>query len=87
MGFGDGYLVALSYKDGVLIWEKKMFSSSKFVDVDMSPKLYQKALYVGSYGGKFSKLNPITGETTQQFDFSGLRGLPSLLKKKCLWET
>ena len=81
VGFGDGYLVALSYKDGILIWEKKMFSSNKFVDVDISPKLYQKALYVGSYGGKFSKLNPRTGETTQQFDFRA-SGPPVFTQKK-----
>ena len=81
VGFGDGHLVALSYEDGILMWEKKMFSASKFVDVDISPQLYQKALYVGSYGGKFSKLNPITGDIIQRFDFQA-SGPPLFTQKK-----
>ena len=69
VGFADGYLVCLGIEDGRLVWEKRMSSRPKFVDIDVSPLLYKKALYVGSHGGKFMKLNPLTGDLIRSFDF------------------
>ena len=72
VGFGDGYLAALSLEDGLLIWEKKLSSTTKFADVDMTPKLHRGRLYVGSYGGKFTVLNPSSGEVIRHFDFMAI---------------
>ena len=69
VGFADGYLAALSYENGLLVWEQKIASAFKFVDIDVTAKLHQKALYVCTHGGPFTKLNPLTGEVIQRFDF------------------
>ena len=81
VGFADGYLASLAIADGLLLWEKKMFSTSKFVDVDVTAKIHQGNLYVGSHGGNFSRLNPSTGEILQRFNFRASSS-PLFIQKK-----
>lgn len=70
VGFADGYIVSVALDDGMLIWEKKLSSSTKFVDVDASPRINDGNLYIGSLSGRFSKLNPTNGNLITQYDFS-----------------
>lgn len=71
MGFADGFMVALSGEDGQIIWERKISSGAKFVDVDMNPKIDgRRGLYVGAHEGQFVRLDPDTGRIIQRFDFT-----------------
>ncbi len=80
IGFADGYVVSVALDDGLLIWEKKLSSSSKFVDVDASPRVYEDKLYVGSLSGRFSVLDPNNGNLVNQFNYSA--SAPPLFIKK-----
>lgn len=69
-GFADGYLLAFSLEDGQVVWEKKMTTSDKFVDVDMSPTYYRGKIIVGSIAGKAEIIGPQGGELVKRLDFS-----------------
>ena len=70
VGFADGFITALSIEEGVLQWEKKIVSGSKFVDVDTTPVLFQGKLIVGENGRSISVLNPTNGALLMKFNYS-----------------
>jgi outer membrane protein assembly factor BamB len=51
VGFADGFLVAFSLQDGVVLWQTKLATGSKFVDIDATPLLVGQHLVVGLQGG------------------------------------
>lgn len=61
IGFADGYAAAFSLEDGLLLWERKLSSGTKFVDVDTNPLLVDGQLYMGPYTSTYSILDPNTG--------------------------
>ena len=69
VGFADGYLVSFSVEEGQVIWEKRLSISSKFVDVDMSPTLFNNKLLVGSIDGNLEILDPQNGVLFKRFSF------------------
>ena len=69
VGFADGVLAALSLQEGTVIWEKKIVSGSKFVDVDTTPVFYRGKLVVGEKGNSISVLNPANGNLLQKFNY------------------
>ncbi len=73
VGFGDGYLVALSVDEGLILWERKLTNDLKFVDADPSPIIYNNLLYANSLSGALSILNPKTGEILRQVDVTPSR--------------
>ena len=70
VGFSDGTVAAFSIEEGVLLWEKKIVSGSKFVDVDTTPVLHQDKLVVGENGSSISVLNPANGNLLKKFHYS-----------------
>ena len=73
VGFADGYLVNISLEDGVLQWEKKLSTSTKFVDVDNTPVIVNNRLYINSLAGPIYMLEASTGAVLRQGDFSPSR--------------
>jgi outer membrane protein assembly factor BamB len=66
IGFADGFAAAFSLEDGLLLWERRLSTGAKFVDVDTDPLLFENQLYMGSYSGNYSILGPQTGELIHQ---------------------
>ena len=75
VGFADGTLVAFSPQEGSVVWEKRIVSGAKFVDVDATPIFYRDKLVVGETGHSISVLNPASGGLLQKFNYP-LSGTP-----------
>lgn len=73
VGFADGYVAAFSAEDGVLIWERKISSGSKFVDVDVTPVIKGKTLYINSLSNKLSLLDSSTGMLQRKLPYTPSR--------------
>lgn len=65
VGFADGFLVSLTQLEGVVAWETQLSKASKFVDVDLTPMIFNNRIVAGSAAGKLSFLNPETGFITK----------------------
>ncbi len=68
VGLADGVVVALSLEDGSLLWERKVGTGAKFVDVDVRPVVWEKMVLVGPQGGALMALDPNTGNILHQLD-------------------
>jgi outer membrane protein assembly factor BamB len=73
VGLADGTLVALSIDEGVLLYESKLSTAAKFVDVDNSPFILNDKVYIGAVGGPISILDPNTGKIIRRGDFVASR--------------
>jgi outer membrane protein assembly factor BamB len=70
VGLADGTLVALSVDEGVLLFESKLSTASKFVDVDNSPFILNDKVYIGAVGGPLNLIDPNTGKILKRSDFT-----------------
>ncbi len=70
VGFADGYLLSFSVEEGQVLWEKRLSTTNKFVDVDMKPTYFNNKLLVGSIDGKLEVLDPQSGVLFKRFPFS-----------------
>lgn len=61
VGFADGVVAAISLEEGVLRWEQKISTGVKFIDVDVTPVIFQNYLVAGSAAGPLRFLNPRNG--------------------------
>lgn len=61
IGFADGHLVSLSLEEGVVNWEQKLSTGTKFVDVDVRPVMFQGLIVAGSAAGPMRMVNPRNG--------------------------
>ncbi len=61
LGFADGYIVSLSLDEGIVVWEQKLSTGVKFVDVDVKPLFFNNYIVAGSAAGPLRMLNPETG--------------------------
>lgn len=68
VGFSDGFVVALRKRDGGLIWERKLGKSTRFKDVDATPVVDGKDVYVASFDAALYSLNIETGEVNWTLD-------------------
>lgn len=73
VGLADGTLVALSVDEGVLLYESKLSTASKFVDVDNAAFIMNDKVYVGAVGGTLSMIDPNTGKVLRKADFIASR--------------
>ncbi|TDJ08834.1 MAG: hypothetical protein E2O68_01375 [Deltaproteobacteria bacterium] len=73
VGFADGHIAAFKIEDGLMLWEQKLSTGTKFLDVDVSPIMIDDLLYSGSLAGPFTVLNPKTGEIIRQVDVTPTR--------------
>lgn len=70
VGFADGFLLAFTVEEGQVVWEKKMSSGNKFVDVDMTPSYFRGKLIVSSIDGNAEVINPQSGLLHKRLSFS-----------------
>jgi len=68
VGFSDGYVVALGAKDGNLVWERKIHSGKRFMDVDASAVADGSTLFMPSYDGGLYALDRTTGKILWKVD-------------------
>lgn len=80
-GFASGRLVALALEGGGLLWEASVSEPrgrneiERLVDVDVSPLVFQEAVYAATYQGKLAALNPRTGRVIWSREISTYTGL------------
>ncbi len=70
VGFADGTLAALSLDEGLLLFETKLSTASKFVDVDNMPFLLNDKIYVSSVGSPLALIDVNTGKVLRTADFT-----------------
>lgn len=73
VGLADGTLIALSVDEGVLLYESKLSTASKFVDVDNAAFILNDKVYIGAVGGPISILDPNTGKIIRRGEFTASR--------------
>lgn len=73
VGFADGTFAGLSMDEGVLLFDTKLSTASKFVDVDNTPFIYQDRVYISPANGALSLIDPNTGKVLRTADFSTSR--------------
>jgi outer membrane protein assembly factor BamB len=76
VGFSDGHVVALSPKDGAVLWTKNLAPETpKFLDVDASVISKGKTVFGASIGGGLYALDRKTGKTRWTLPIMGIVGL------------
>ncbi len=70
-GFSDGYLAAININDGSMMWERKLSTNLKFVDVDGSPVIEEDTIWVSSYDGALYALSRSDGQIQWRIDEGG----------------
>lgn len=73
VGLADGTLIALSIDEGVLLYESKLTTAAKFVDVDNAAFVLNDKVYIGAVGGPISILDPNTGKIIKRGEFTASR--------------
>lgn len=68
VGLADGSVIALSFEDGTVLWEKKIASAGKFMDVDVRPVVWNNLVLVGAQSGPLMALDPKNGHPLHQLD-------------------
>ena len=71
-GFADGFLVALSAKDGEVIWERQLNGSPRFRDVDASPLIVDDRIYIATYDSGFFALSRKDGQVLWRLEEGGV---------------
>ncbi len=61
VGFADGYLVRINKNEGIVMWETSLSKAQKFIDVDLTPVIFQGKVVSGSAAGKLSFISPRNG--------------------------
>ncbi len=86
VGFADGTFAALSIDEGVLLYETKLSTASKFADVDNPAFIYDDHVYISPVGSNLSLLDPNTGKVLRTSDFAVTRA-PLLRDNQLLFGT
>lgn len=72
VGFADGFLVCLNLEDGSMIWEQRINLSSKFMDVQMQPLVWNDQFWISSLSGNLKVVNPASGAILFQFPYASI---------------
>lgn len=69
VGFADGSVLSFSTEDGVVLWERKVVTGQKFIDVDTDPLFFNKHLLVGSLAGELVVMAPDNGQILRRLPY------------------
>jgi len=69
VGFADGQIAAFSLEEGVILWERRLSTGNKFVDVDSSPVLFKNSILSGSINGDLVILDPDSGQVQRRLSY------------------
>ncbi|OGQ30279.1 MAG: hypothetical protein A3A72_04085, partial [Deltaproteobacteria bacterium RIFCSPLOWO2_01_FULL_38_9] len=79
IGFSDGYFYVFNAFDGKTIWFKKLSEddqiNDKFIDVDVTPIIGEKEVFVGSFDGSLYALDLATGSVRWKFQQREINGI------------
>lgn len=71
-GFADGYLATLNARTGDVIWARSLAGDAqRFMDVDATPIIVDKVLYVSNYASGVYALDPADGSVKWRYDVEG----------------
>ena len=70
VGFADGNVASFNVEEGIMLWERKISSGDKFIDVDMSATFFNDQLWIGSSSNEVHVLDPKTGRTLRTLSFT-----------------
>ena len=73
VGFADGTLSAINIDEGVLVYEVKISTASKFLDIDSVPFVFDNKIYVTPASSNVVIIDPNTGKILRRAEFSSLR--------------
>ena len=75
-GFSDGYLVALRFATGEMVWSRSLAAASEeFVDLDATPAVGDGTLFAASFSGGVYGLRPKDGEVLWHSFIYGVNGV------------
>lgn len=86
VGFADGTLGVLGIEEGLLLYEVKISTASKFLDVDANPFIFEDKLYIGSQSSPMMMIEPNSGKIVRTAEFSSLRA-PIVVNKQLVFGT
>lgn len=86
IGFADGFAAALSFEEGLLLWETRIASGAKFVDVDLNPLFSKGMVIIGSPSANLVAMNPDSGSVAQSYTL-GSAAHPVLVNEQILLGT
>lgn len=86
VGFADGTLGVLGIEEGLLLYEVKISTASKFLDVDANPFIFEDKLYIGSQSSPVMMIEPNSGKIIRTAEFSSLRA-PIVVNKQLVFGT
>lgn len=72
-GFADGHFICFSLEEGQVLWERRMTSGQKFVDVDMRAVIFNSKILVGSVDDKLEILDAKSGVLFKKLNFQSNR--------------
>lgn len=73
VGFADGSLTALNLEEGLLLFESKLSTGIKFIDLDNPISVIDDKIYVGIMGGPLHILNADNGSVIKRSDIVASR--------------
>lgn len=82
-GLDNGKFVALDNANGDILWQKRISVAKgksdieRLTDIDGMPVLYKNIIYIPSYRGNLTAINPFTAEVIWRKPYSTYRGLAS----------
>ena len=80
-GLDNGKFVALDNANGDILWQKRISVAKgksdieRLTDIDGMPVLYKNVIYIPSYRGNLTAINPFTAEVVWRKPYSTYRGL------------
>ncbi|MEM5530278.1 outer membrane protein assembly factor BamB [Gammaproteobacteria bacterium AS21] len=80
-GLDNGKFVALDNKSGNILWQERISVPSgksdieRLTDIDGKPMLYQNVIYIPSYNGNLTAINPFNAQVLWRKPYSTYRGL------------
>ncbi|MFT5706680.1 MAG: outer membrane protein assembly factor BamB [Oceanospirillaceae bacterium] len=80
-GLDNGKFVALDNDDGGILWQKRISIAKgksdieRLTDIDGVPILYQNVIYIPSYRGNLTAINPFNAQVLWRKPYSTYRGL------------
>lgn len=82
-GLDNGKFVALDNANGDVLWQQRISVAKgksdieRLTDIDGMPILYKNIIYIPSYRGNLTAINPFTAEVVWRKPYSTYRGLAS----------
>lgn len=80
-GLDNGKFVALDNRSGNILWQERISVPTgksdieRLTDIDGKPMMYQNVIYIPSYNGNLTAINPFNAQVLWRKSYSSYRGL------------